>query len=63
MIYKICQRCGKTFTTKYTQSKYCCSDCKEAVRKEQRKEWDKKHPGYITNYMKKYRKETKRTKF
>lgn len=55
--------CGKTFLTEYTQSKYCSSDCKEAARVEQRKEWNKKHPGYITNYMQIYRKKAKMTEF
>ena len=56
MVNKKCLICGKEYKAIEPNSKYCSLKCSNDARKINRKIWNKKHPKYITNYMREYRK-------
>lgn len=50
-----CPICGAKIETIRPNKKYCSFSCKEAGRVLRRMEWEAAHPGYIKEYMRKYR--------
>ena len=52
---KKCKICGKAFESDKPNAKYCCLSCKEQGRRLRQVEWEKRHPNYRRDYMRKYR--------
>ena len=52
---RICPICGAEFQTTRPNKRYCSFICKEAARQLQRMTWNAAHPGYHTEYMRRYR--------
>lgn len=53
---KYCKICGKEFEALSPNSKYCSLLCKEMGAKKNLRAWNDKNKGYITIYMRSYRK-------
>lgn len=43
-IIKICEVCGKEFTTQYVRQKYCSDECRKFAKNEQTRQWNQKNP-------------------
>lgn len=56
---RFCKICGKEFEAEHPNSKYCSILCKEMGIKRNSKAWSKKNKGYITLYMRDYRRRLK----
>lgn len=56
---KKCEICGAEFETNRPNKKFCSLSCREAGRLVARMKWEERNPGYITDYMQKYRKAAK----
>lgn len=52
---KNCIICGKAFSTEHKNKKYCSLVCKDAALRIKKMKWRQENPGYMTEYMKKYR--------
>ena len=55
-----CSICGKEFETSRPNKKYCSFVCREAGTKLTRLNWDNRHAGYMTSYMKNYRQKNRK---
>ena len=53
---RVCKICGKEFVPMSPNSRYCSFLCKEMGTKVNAKAWNDKNKGYITIYMREYRK-------
>ncbi len=53
---RACKICGREFEPMSPNSKYCSFLCKEIGTKLNAKAWNDKNKGYITIYMREYRK-------
>ena len=56
MTNRVCKICGKEFIAMSPNSKYCSFLCKEMGSKKNLRAWSEKNKGYITIYMREYRK-------
>lgn len=56
MNIRACKICGKEFVAMSPNSKYCSLLCKEMGSKKNTRAWSDKNKGYITLYMRAYRK-------
>lgn len=45
-----CRICGAEFEQTAPNQKYCCIICAAAGRRQKRKEWEERHPGYNALY-------------
>lgn len=59
MSLRVCKICGKEFVSMHPNSKYCSLLCKEIGMKNNQRSWSEKNKGYITLYMRSYRKKQK----
>ena len=51
-----CIICGKTFSTQYSNKKYCSLVCKDAAIRKKRMEWKADNPHYYRDYSRERKK-------